>query len=153
MANTYSQIHIQLVFAVSSRTYLIRESWKDELCMYMTGIIQSYGHKVLAINAMPDHIHVLFGMRPTQAVSELVREIKTGSAKWINGSGFLKGRFEWQEGYGAFSYEKGSLPGIISYIAIQKEHHHIKTFMEEYREMLYEFGVQFDERFLFREPS
>ncbi len=152
MPNTYTQIHIQIVFAVKFREYSIREQWKNELCRYITGILQNKGHKILAINVMSDHVHILFGMRPTQALSELVRDVKSCSAKWINECGFLHGRFEWQEGYGAFSYEKSALPNVIDYIVNQKEHHHVKTFMEEYQELLKQFDVSFDDRYIFRDP-
>jgi putative transposase len=106
MPNTYSQIHIQTVFAVRFRIGLIQNEWKDDLYKYITGIIQHYDHKVLSINGMPDHVHIFFGMRPSQSLSDLMQDIKASSSKWINDKGFVKGRFEWQGGYGAFSYTK-----------------------------------------------
>jgi len=153
MANTYTQIHLHLVFAVKRREYLISESIKEELYKYLTGIIQNNGHKVLAINGMPDHLHVLIGMRPSQALSELMRDVKAGSAKWINEKDCILGRFEWQEGYGAFSYEKTSIPKVIEYITNQKEHHQLKTFTEEYLDLLKKFEVSFDEKYIFLVPN
>ena len=153
MANTYTQIHIQVVIAVKRREYLIRDSLKEELCKYFTGIIHNNGHKVLAINGMPDHLHILFGMRPNQALSELIRVLKANSAKWINDKGVIPGKFEWQEGYGGFSYEKSLLPQIVAYIMNQKEHHRVKTFMEEYLDLLKEFEILFDEKYLFHVPQ
>ena len=153
MANTYTQIHIQAVFAVKRRAHVLCDSVRNELCKYLTGIIQNKGHKVLAINGMPDHLHILFGMRPNQALSELMKEIKACSAKWINDNGMVNGHFEWQEGYGAFSYEKSALPNVISYIMNQKNHHTVKTFMEEYLDLLHEFDVAFDEKYLFHVPQ
>ena len=152
MANTYTQLHIQVVFAVKRREHVLSDAVRDELCKYLTGIIQNHGHKVLAINGMPDHLHVLFGMRPNQALSELMKEIKACSAKWINENGMVNGRFEWQEGYGAFSYVKSALPNVIAYVMHQKAHHSVRTFMEEYLELLKEFDVSFDEKYLFHVP-
>ncbi|NHQ59403.1 IS200/IS605 family transposase [Chlorobium sp. BLA1] len=153
MANSYTQIHIQAVFAVKRREHLLHDVLRDELCRYLTGIIQQNGHKVLAINGMPDHLHVLFGMRPNQSLSELMKEVKAHSAKWINENQKVHGHFEWQEGYGAFSYERSALPNVISYIMNQKDHHNVKTFMEEYRELLKDFEVSFDEKYLFHVPQ
>src|SRR5699024_5842704 len=123
MANTYTQIHIHAVFAVRNRLSLINESWEEELYKYITGIIQNQGHKLLAINGMPDHLHILFGMRPVQSLSELMQDIKGDSSKWINNKRLVKGRFSWQAGYGAFSYAKSQLPNVIRYIENQKKHH------------------------------
>jgi putative transposase len=106
MANTYSQIHMHTIFAVKTRTGLIQKEWRDDLYKYITGIIQYYNHKLLVINGMPDHLHVFFGMRPNQSLSDLMQDIKGNSSKWINDQKFVKGHFEWQEGYGAFSYSK-----------------------------------------------
>lgn len=150
MANTYTQIHIQAVFAVQNRICIIQNSWKDELYKYITGIIQKNNHKLLAINGMPDHIHILFGFRPTQSLSDLMQDIKGDSSKWINAKNFVRGSFSWQEGYGGFSYSKSQLPSIISYIHNQEEHHKKKTFMEEYKKFLEEFGIEYDERYIFK---
>lgn len=152
MANTYTQIHLQLIFAVKFRDSLIRPAWKDELYKYITGIITSNEHKVLAIGGMPDHIHILIGLRPDQALSGLLKEVKGSSSKWINERRFLNSHFTWQEGYAAFSYKKSDLSGIISYIQHQEEHHKKKNFQEEYLEMLNEFQVNFDERYILKNP-
>ncbi len=151
MPNTYTQIHIQAVFAVKYRVGLIQPTWKDELYKYITGIVQSQDHKLLIVNGMPDHIHIVFGMRPAQSLSDLMQDIKGSSSKWINDSRFVPGRFEWQEGYGAFSYSKSQLPLVISYVKTQEEHHRWKSFLEEYRNLLDEFQVAYDERYIFKE--
>ncbi len=150
MANTYTQIHIQAVFAVQNRHCLIDKVWKDELHKYMTGIIQNYDHKVLQINGMPDHIHILFGMRPTQSLSDLMQKVKQDSSKWINKNRFVKGKFSWQAGFGAFSYSKSQLPRVINYIQNQENHHKKKSFTEEYLDFLNEFDINFDNRYLFK---
>ena len=149
MANTYTQIHLQFVFAVKHRDGLIDKSWKDELYKYITGIIQNNNHKLISINGMPDHIHILVGMRPTQSVSDLLQDIKGNSSKWINDKNFVKGKFEWQEGYGAFSYGKSQINDVILYIENQEEHHGKKSFREEYVEFLQEFEISFDHKYLF----
>lgn len=152
MANTYTQIHIQFVFAVKFRNGLIHSSFKDELYQYITGIIKTNSHKMLAINGMSDHIHILIGMRPTQSISELMQIIKANSSKWINEKKFLNVKFEWQEGYGAFSYSKSHVQNVINYIQNQEERHKTKSFQEEYLEFLEAFEVDYDERYIFKEP-
>jgi len=151
MANTYTQIHLHIIFAVKYRESIIRDSWKDELYRYITGIVQSNKHKMIAINGMPDHIHLLIGMRPTQSISELLQDIKGNSSKWINEKKFIKSRFEWQEGYGAFSYGKSQLKNVVTYIENQEEHHRKKTFREEYLDFLKVFEVDFDEKYIFKD--
>jgi putative transposase len=151
MANTYTQLHIQVVFAVQNRDCCITNQWRDELFKYITGIIQNNSHKMLAINGMPDHIHILFGMRPTQSLSNLMQDIKVHSSKWINERKFVKGKFSWQEGYGAFSYSKSLLPSVIKYIEMQQEHHIRKSFQKEYVELLDAFEVEFDDRYIFKQ--
>lgn len=153
MANTYTQIHIQLVFVVKFRSGLIQFAWKEELYKYITGIISENGHKLLAINGMPDHLHILLGLRPSQSISDLTMHIKGSSSKWINSKGFLNCRFEWQEGFGAFSYSKKEVPKIINYIKNQENHHRVKTFKEEYAKFLKDFEVDYDERYIFKEPQ
>jgi REP element-mobilizing transposase RayT len=150
MPNTYTQIHIQAVFAVQNRACIIKPSWKDELYKYITGIVQTNKHKLLSINGMPDHIHILFGFRPTQSLSDLMQDIKGDSSKWINEKGFVKGKFSWQEGYGAFSYSKSELHKVINYIERQEYHHKNTTFIEEYLAFLDEFEVDFDDRYIFK---
>ena len=152
MANTYTQIHIQFVFAVKHRNGLIHSTFKNELYQYISGIIKFNNHKLLAINGMPDHLHILIGMRPTQSISALMQDIKANSSKWINEKRFLKIRFEWQEGYGAFSYSKSHVSSVIDYIKNQEQHHAIKTFQDEYLEFLNLCEVEYDERYIFKEP-
>jgi REP element-mobilizing transposase RayT len=150
MANTYTQIHIQAVFAVQNRECIIGNSWKDELYKYISGILQSNSHKLLAINGMPDHIHILFGLRPSQSISDLMQDVKGSSSKWINDKKLIQGKFSWQEGYGAFSYSKSEVPTIIQYIINQTNHHKRKTFSEEYYAILQELEIDFDDRFIFK---
>jgi len=152
MANTYTQIHLQFVFAVKYRDGLIHSSFKDELYQYITGIIKNHNHKLLAINGMPDHVHILVGMRPTQSVSDLMQDIKGSSSKWINEKRFLKVKFEWQEGYGAFSYAKSQVNTVVNYIKNQEQHHAVRSFNQEYLEFLAEFEVTYDERYIFKAP-
>jgi REP element-mobilizing transposase RayT len=152
MPNTYTQLYIQFVFAVKYRSAVINASWKDDLYKYITGIVQNQKHKLLSINGMPDHIHILVGLHPSQSISELLQDIKGSSSKWINEKGFIKGKFEWQEGYGAFSYSKSHLKNVIHYIENQEEHHTKKSFREEYVEFLVESGIDYDERFIFKDP-
>lgn len=116
----------------------------------MTGIVQYYEHKLLIVNGMPDHVHLLIGMRPSQSVSELMKQVKGDSSKWINDRGFVNGKFQWQEGYGAFSYAKSDLPNVINYIQQQEEHHRTTTFMQEYKELLDAFEVVYDDKYIFQ---
>ena len=150
MANTYTQVHIQVVFAVQNRQGLIQNSWKDELYKYITAIIQNHNHKVLQINGIPDHIHILIGMRPTQSLSDLIKQVKQDSSKWINNKGIINGKFSWQSGYGAFSYSKTELPRVIRYIQNQEEHHKTKTFLEEYVALLQTHEVNYEEQYIFK---
>ncbi len=153
MANTYTQIHLQVIFAVKKRTGLIQKEWKNELYKYITGIIQAQDHKLLAINGMPDHLHVFFGMRPIQSLSDLMQEIKQDSSKWINRKKFIKEKFEWQEGFGAFSYSKSQASRVIAYVQNQEVHHRKITFLDEYKKFLEKFEVDYDERYIFKEPE
>lgn len=151
MSNTYTQIHIQFVFVVKRRACVIDASWENELYKYISGIVQAHNHKLICINGMPDHIHMLIGLRPTQSISDLMKDVKGSSSKWINEMGFIKEKFEWQEGYGAFSYGKSQLKNVIAYIENQKVHHAKKTFREEYIEFLKLFEIDYDEKFIFKE--
>jgi len=123
MANTYTQIHIQFVFAVKYRAALIQKDWKHELHKYISGITASNDHKLLQVNSMPDHIHILAGMRPAESISSFVQKIKAESSKWIKSKDFCSGPFAWQEGFGAFSYCKSHVPQVIRYIQNQEAHH------------------------------
>jgi REP element-mobilizing transposase RayT len=149
MPNTYTQIHLHFVFAVQNRISLIHNEWKDRLYEYITGIVQANKHKMIIVNGMPDHLHIVVGMRPTQSVSDLLQNIKGSSSKWINDKGLVKGKFQWQEGYGAFSYNKSSLPKLIEYVKNQEKHHQKKTFLQEYKEFLDAFELEYDERYIF----
>lgn len=153
MANTYTQLHIQFVFAVKYRIALIQPEWNQRLHQYITGIIQNNEHKMLQINSMPDHIHILIGLRPNQSISSLVQNVKAESSKWIKDNNFCKSAFSWQEGFGAFSYSKTNVPDVIRYIQNQEAHHKQETFLNEYRRLLKEFEVEYDEKYIFKEPE
>lgn len=150
MANTYTQIHIQVIFAVKNRVSLVLPDWKEQLHKYITGIVSNHGHKMLAINGMPDHLHLLLGMRPTQSLSDLMRMVKGDSSEWINNQGYVKGKFGWQEGYGAFSYSRSHVQKVIRYIQQQEEHHRKTRFLDEYRQLLDAFEVPYEERYIFK---
>jgi putative transposase len=149
MAGTFSQIYIQIVFAVKGRENLISKNWHEELNKYIAGIIRAKEQKPIIVNGMPDHIHAFVGLRPSMAISDLVRDIKNNSSNFINDKKFVKGKFSWQEGYGSFSYSHKDIETVYNYILNQEEHHKRKTFKEEYLEFLKEFEVTFDERYLF----
>ena len=150
MANTFTQIHIHAVFAVQNRMSLLQDHWRGELYKYIITIIQKHEHKVLSIGGMPDHIHILFGFRPTQSLSALVQEVKRDSSEWINQRNLVLGKFEWQEGYGAFSYGKSQISAVANYIEKQSQHHAKRSFANEYKNILDKFGIQFDERYIFK---
>jgi REP element-mobilizing transposase RayT len=149
MANTYTQINIQIVFAVSQRANLIPKNNREELHKYITTVIENKGQKLLAIFAMPNHIHILIGMRPNIALSDLVRDIKSTSSNFIIGKKWVKGKFSWQIGYGAFSYSNSQLERVIKYVLNQEEHHKRKSFKEEYLEFLSKFEIDYDDKYLF----
>ena len=149
MADTFSQIYIQIVFAVKKRECLIHQSWEEELYKYISGIIRNKEKKVLAINGMPDHIHILIGMKPSCCLSDLVREIKKSSNEFIKERKFSKYHFQWQEGFGAFSYSHSALDNVIFYIQNQKAHHKKQTFKEEYKEFLIKFQVEYKDEYLY----
>ena len=147
--STYSQIYIQVIFAVKGRDSLIPPEREEKLYKYITGIVQNKEQKMLAINGMPNHIHFLIGMKPSCCLSDLVREIKKSSNSFINDNKLAKFKFSWQEGFGAFSYSHSQLGDVINYIMNQKEHHKKNTFKEEYINFLHLFKVDYDERYLF----
>jgi len=149
MANTFSQIYIQCVFAVKGRESMIQPSWETDLYKYITGIVQNKQQKMLAINGMPDHIHFLIGMKPTCCLSDLIREIKKSSNEFVKDNHWCRAPFRWQEGYGAFSYSHSSLDNVIAYIMKQKEHHKKKTFKEEYLDFLAKFDIPYQTEYLF----
>lgn len=151
MANTYSQLYIHIVFAVKGRQNLISSIWKDEVYKYITGIITNKDQKLIVINGMPDHVHILIGLKPDKSISDLVRDIKANSSKFINDKKWINGKFEWQTGFGAFSYSHSQLTNVINYIRNQQEHHKTKTFKAEYVEFLKLFDVEFKNEYLFEE--
>ena len=151
MANTYTQIYLQFVFAVQNRFSLIQKEWKDELYKYITGIVQNNKHKLIAINGMPNHLHIFVGYKPHQLVPDLLKDIKGSSSGWINNKKLVKGKFQWQEGYGAFSYSRSQIDIVAKYIHNQEEHHRRKSFREEYLGFLKQFNVSFDEKYILKD--
>lgn len=149
MSDTFSQIYIQIVFAVKFRKYMIHHSWEDDLYKYITGIIQNKGQKLIAINGMPDHIHIFIGMKPSCNLSDLVREIKKSSNDYIKEKQFTIEKFQWQGGFGAFSYSQSHINNVVKYINNQKQHHAKQTFKDEYLDFLEKFAIEYDEKYLF----
>ena len=150
MANTFSQIYIQTVFAVSNRQSLIKPDFKEELYKYITGIVRNQKQKLIAINGVADHLHILVGLRPAMALADLVEEIKVDSTKFINKKRWVHGRFSWQEGYGAFSYGHSQLDRVIRYIQNQEQHHQRSSFKAEYLTLLRKFDIAFEEKYVFK---
>lgn len=149
MANTFSQIYIQTVFAVSNRQSLIKPEFKEDVYKYVTGIVRNQGHKLLSINGAPDHLHLLIGLKPSMALADLVRDIKADSSSFINKNKWVRGRFSWQEGYGAFSYGHSQLDTVIRYIQNQEKHHGRRSFRDEYLTLLRKFDIAFEEKYVF----
>ena len=150
MSGTYSQIYIQLVFVVKGRQPLITARWEEDLYKYITGIVTNKGQKMLAINGMPDHLHLLIGMKPACCLADLVREIKKSSTAFVRENRYTKNPFQWQEGYGAFSYSHSGFRHVIAYIQNQKEHHGKRSFEAEYRDFLKEFEITFKEEYFLK---
>ena len=150
MANTYSQIYIQVVFAVQDRQNLIQNQNKEELRKFVSGIVREREHKLLAVHCMPDHTHILIGLRPSRALSDVVRDVKNGSTNFINRKKWMPGRFCWQEGFGAFSYGHSQLASIINYIRNQERHHIRRSFCDEYVRFLQKYEIEHDERYIFQ---
>jgi putative transposase len=151
MPNTYTQLFIHCVFAVKYRAAVIRPEWEDRLHKYIAGIVQHNGHKLLAINSVTDHLHLLVGLTPKQSISDMMRLVKGDSSEFINKEQLTKQKFNWQEGYGAFSHSRSQIDDVIKYILNQKEHHKKKTFREEYLKMLQDFQVDFNEQYIFQD--
>ncbi|MBB6112297.1 IS200/IS605 family transposase [Mucilaginibacter lappiensis] len=149
MANTFSQIYLQFVFAVKGRQNLISNDNKKELHKYITALIQNRKVKLLAINCMPDHVHIFVGFKPTILISDFVKEIKVESNDFINSKNWIKGKFSWQEGYGVFSYSHSHIDAVIRYVLNQEIHHQKKTFRQEYLELLKKFEIPFEAEYLF----
>ena len=149
MANTFTQIYVHFVFSVKNRETLLNDNFRDELHKYITGIVKNRKCKLLSINSVDDHMHILIALHPEKSVSTLVKEIKSVSSKFINENKFMKGKFQWQEGYGAFSYSNSQVGTVKNYINKQKEHHRKKSFKEEYVEFLQKFDIDFDPKYVF----
>ncbi len=148
--NTYTQIYIHVVFTVQNRASLISDKWQERLYRYIIEIIKNYGEKVIIIGGMPDHIHIFYSLENTTcSVANLMRAVKGKSSHWINENKLVIGRFEWQTGYGAFSYSKSSIDNVVKYIQNQKKYHTNKTFIEEYKELLQKFGIKYEEKYIF----
>jgi REP element-mobilizing transposase RayT len=149
MANTYSQIYMHIIFAVYDRECLIKDEWRDELYRYISGACRNRKHLVYAINGMPDHVHLLVGMNPSESVSQLVQSIKLQSSKWINDH-FPHGHFHWQSGYGAFSYSKSLLPNVIKYISNQQKHHQHFSNHDELIDILEKAGIEYNPNYIMK---
>ena len=149
MANTYTQTYVMIVFAVSNRHNCISEKNEVEIYRYISGILKSQTQKFICINGVSDHIHVLVSIKPDKSISDLVRDVKSNSSKWINEEKMFVGKFHWQTGFGAFSYSHSQLPDVIEYIENQKEHHKKISFKEEYKTLLEHFGINYDEKYMF----
>ncbi len=151
MPNTYTQLYFHVVFAVKARQHLIAAHWKEELYKYITGIVTNKNQKLLAINGMPDHIHLLIGMKPDATLSDLIRDVKANSSRFINEKKWVAGKFEWQTGFGAFTLGHSQLDIIINYIKLQEEHHKTKSFREEYIALLKRYEIDFETDYIFEQ--
>jgi len=149
MAGTFSQIYIQAVFAVKGRENLIATTWRDELHKYIAGIIKAKEQKPIIVNGVADHIHCFIGLRPAMSVADLIRDVKNNSSKFINDKGFIRGKFQWQEGYGAFSYSHSQIEQVYNYILNQEAHHRKVTFKDEYIDFLNKFQIEHKPEYLF----
>ncbi len=151
MPNTYTQLHIHFVFAVKYRKAIITNEWEDRLHKYITGIVQGNGHKMLAINSAEDHIHIFIGLNPKQSISEIMRLVKGDSSEFVNKENFTERKFQWQEGYGAFSHSHSQIDAVVKYILNQKTHHAKTSFKYEYLKILKENNIEYDEKYIFHD--
>ena len=151
MSNTYSQLYIHCVFAVKYRKAVIQPTWQERLHQYITGILQNNGHKLLAINSMPDHLHFFVGLNPKQSIFDMMRLAKGDSSEFVNKEKFTERKFYWQDGYGAFSNSRSQIDSVVKYIINQKQHHLKKTFKEEYLDILKHYDVEYDEKYIFHD--
>jgi putative transposase len=149
MANTYSQLYVHIVFSVKNREHLINSKYKEEIHKYISGIAKQYESRVLKINCMTDHSHILLSFTPNHCLSEIVRVIKADSSRFINENNFIHGKFQWQEGYAAFTYSRSQIDSVANYIHKQEEHHKKRTFHEEYIELLKKFEISYDKKYVF----
>ena len=152
MSNTYTQLYVHCVFAVKYRAAMIHAAWEERLRSYIIAVAQNNKHKVLAINNMPDHLHLFVGLSPDQSVSDMMHVVKGESSQWINKERLTKQRFLWQEGYGAFTHARSQLDTVVKYIHKLQEHHRKVSFIDEYRKMLDSFAIEYDERYIFKAP-
>ncbi|KAA3612325.1 MAG: IS200/IS605 family transposase [Calditrichaeota bacterium] len=150
MAGTFTQIYIQAVIVVEGRANLLQKTWRDEVFKYMAGIVKNKGQKPIIINGVADHVHLFIGLKPSIAISDLLRDIKNNTSNFINAKNWVSGKFSWQEGYGAFSYAHSQMDHVYQYILNQEEHHQKRTFRDEYLEFLKRFEVPHEERYLFK---
>lgn len=151
LANTFTQIYLQFIFAVENRISLLMPEWRDELYKYITGIVQNNKHKLIVINGTRNHIHIFVGYKPHQLIPNLLQDVKGDSSKWINDKRLVCGNFQWQAGYGAFSYSHSHIDRVVKYIKNQEEHHNKRTFKEEYSELLEKFAISYDEKYVLRD--
>ena len=149
MANTYSNIYIQVVFAVKYREHLLQKPWRDDVFKYMAGIIKSKNQKPIIVNGVTDHVHLFIGLSPSVCLSDLIRDVKNNSTNYITSNKLVKGRFRWQEGSGAFSYSHSHIENVYRYILNQEEHHRQKKFRDEYLKLLQAFEIEYDMKYLF----
>ena len=149
MANTFTQLYIQLIFAVKGRQHLIPKQHKEQVQRYMTGVIQERKHKLFAINCMPDHTHIFIGLHPAQSIAKLVEETKTATTKFIKKQTWMPYAFSWQKGYGAFAYSRSQIDAVCKYVNNQEEHHRKRTFRAEYIDFLHKFAIDYDPKYLF----
>ncbi len=149
MANTYTQLFVHIVFSTKGREKILLNNYRDDLFKYMSGIINGKNQKSLAVNGVTDHVHLFLSIQPTITISDLVRDIKHSSTNFIKEKGFIKNKFNWQKGFGAFTYSKSQIDSVINYIMNQEEHHKQKTFEEEYIEFLNKFDIDYDEKYVF----
>ncbi|MDQ2177324.1 IS200/IS605 family transposase [Marinifilum sp. D714] len=149
MANTYTQLYIQYVFSVKGRGNFIKEKFRDELEKVMCGIVTNHKCKTYAIYCNPDHTHIFVGMHPSVSPSKLMEQVKSGASNWLNHKKYIPGKFNWQDGYGAFTYSKSHIDRVVKYVLNQPEHHKKHTFREEYLSFLKKFDVDYDPEYLF----
>jgi len=149
MAGSYSQIYLQIVISVYGRRDLLRKPWREEVFKYISGIITAKGQKSIIVNGVEDHVHIFVGLKPSMRISDLVRDIKNNSSKFINEQGFLNSKFSWQKGYGVFSYSQSAVSNVYKYIANQEAHHQKQSFKDEYLDFLKQFEVEYEDQYLF----
>jgi putative transposase len=152
MANTYTQLYIQTVFVVQYRNAVLDSNWRSAAFEYMAGIIRSMDHKVIIVNGVEDHVHAFFGLNPNVSISETMKQVKGRCSSWINENNLCNSNFRWQEGYAAFSYRKRDIDQIYNYILNQEAHHRATTFEDEYKSLLKEFDIDYDERYILKSP-